>query len=79
MIPNAPWHKAWLAAALLAAATCPVHLREAEPYKAHSAPHGSHHARSDETAGEEGHHHLYYRPFCRRSHYVTNPSAPCWQ
>ena len=21
---------------------------------------------------------VYYRPFCRRSHYVTNPSAPCW-
>jgi hypothetical protein len=21
--------------------------------------------------------HVYYRPFCRRSHYVTNRSAPC--
>ncbi len=21
---------------------------------------------------------LYYRPFCRRSKYVTNPAAPCW-
>ena len=21
---------------------------------------------------------VYYRPFCRRSHYVMNPSAPCW-
>jgi hypothetical protein len=21
---------------------------------------------------------VYYRPFCRRSRYVTNPSAPCW-
>ena len=21
---------------------------------------------------------LYYRPFCRRSRYVTNRRAPCW-
>jgi hypothetical protein len=24
-------------------------------------------------------HHIYFRPFCRRSRYVTNPHAPCWQ
>ena len=21
---------------------------------------------------------VYYRPFCRRSRYVTNRNAPCW-
>jgi hypothetical protein len=21
---------------------------------------------------------VYYRPFCRRSHYVTDRAAPCW-
>ena len=30
-------------------------------------------ARAQETTPK-----VYYRPFCRRSHYVTNPSAPCW-
>ncbi len=24
-------------------------------------------------------HHIYFRPFCRRSRYVTTPPAPCWQ
>lgn len=28
-------------------------------------------------ANEPEHDHVYYRPFCRRSHYVTNRSAPC--
>jgi hypothetical protein len=28
-----------------------------------------------ETAGKQK---LYFRPFCRRSRYVTNRSAPCW-
>ena len=23
--------------------------------------------------------HVYFRPFCRRSRYVTDPSAPCWE
>jgi hypothetical protein len=23
-------------------------------------------------------HEVYFRPFCRRSRYVTNRAAPCW-
>jgi hypothetical protein len=28
--------------------------------------------------GQESTPKVYYRPFCRRSHYVTYRAAPCW-
>jgi hypothetical protein len=55
-------------------ARAPPHCHNLHEHNAHEADaaEAAEHAAPDKPQ-------LYFRPFCRRSRYVTNPSAPCWE
>ncbi len=65
---------------ILIGASTAAHADTTHKHHEHPAHHKVHDAEATEGTRHAQHeHHVYFRPFCRRSRYVTNPSAPCWE
>ena len=69
-----------LAVSALLVAASTIFAEAHEPADARGEGHASHHvgAIAAGTHAAAPKQEVYYRPFCRRSHYVTSRAVPCW-